>query len=373
MGALLIAAAGELYSAILDDIEAHDYDVFGRRAHVGAWDKLRRLPGIWWNNRRGTRPCLTTTSLSSARVQQDLSLAYCLLQSPLRDRSILIVDRDAKNRNDRTWCYWTAQPTLFAPIVHRSWDRIQFVGEDFASTIDLERLSLRDDSRDRFLPHLPGMLCRASGNVDFVQGTSIGSTMATTGRMCRSASVATAGGGSSIAASGLADLTAGMVATMCSTSISAGWEIETSEPVFDLGGDTARFSHPPAPVDALLLCAAVLEQHALVEYVSLCPDEAAQALRALSRHDPRIDRLSHPGRGARHQSADRSAVPAPPGRHIMAIGAHGGRIKPTSGYAFMRIQHDSAAIVRSLLRLDQPFDVPRTSGATLCAIRCCSI
>jgi phytoene synthase len=49
-GRFAIAAAAGLYRAILDDIEAHDYDVFHRRAHVGLWGKLRRLPGIWWNS-----------------------------------------------------------------------------------------------------------------------------------------------------------------------------------------------------------------------------------------------------------------------------------------------------------------------------------
>ncbi len=46
-GRLAIAAAAELYRAILDDIELHEGDVFTRRAHLGAWDKLRRLPRIW--------------------------------------------------------------------------------------------------------------------------------------------------------------------------------------------------------------------------------------------------------------------------------------------------------------------------------------
>lgn len=46
-GRMAVRAAGELYCAILDDIEAHDYDVFGRRAHVSKWGKLRRMPGIW--------------------------------------------------------------------------------------------------------------------------------------------------------------------------------------------------------------------------------------------------------------------------------------------------------------------------------------
>jgi 15-cis-phytoene synthase len=47
-GRFAIAAAAGLYRTILRDIEAHDYDVFHRRAHVGAWGKLRRIPGIWW-------------------------------------------------------------------------------------------------------------------------------------------------------------------------------------------------------------------------------------------------------------------------------------------------------------------------------------
>ncbi len=50
-GRFAVAAASELYRAILDDIEAHDYDVFNRRAHVSAWNKVYRLPGIWWRSR----------------------------------------------------------------------------------------------------------------------------------------------------------------------------------------------------------------------------------------------------------------------------------------------------------------------------------
>ena len=51
-GRFAITAAADLYAAILTDIEAHDYDVFSRRSHVGTWGKLRRLPRIWWQSRR---------------------------------------------------------------------------------------------------------------------------------------------------------------------------------------------------------------------------------------------------------------------------------------------------------------------------------
>lgn len=47
-GRFAIAAAAGLYRAILEDIEAHDYDVFRRRARVGLWGKIRRLPRTWW-------------------------------------------------------------------------------------------------------------------------------------------------------------------------------------------------------------------------------------------------------------------------------------------------------------------------------------
>jgi 15-cis-phytoene synthase len=50
-GRIAIAAAADLYAAILNDIEAHDYDVFSRRAHVNKWGKARRIPALWWNNK----------------------------------------------------------------------------------------------------------------------------------------------------------------------------------------------------------------------------------------------------------------------------------------------------------------------------------
>ncbi len=55
-GRFAIMAAAQLYCAILDDIEAHDYDVFTRRAHLSTWGKLQRLPGIWRFSQRVAAP-----------------------------------------------------------------------------------------------------------------------------------------------------------------------------------------------------------------------------------------------------------------------------------------------------------------------------
>jgi phytoene synthase len=51
-GRFAVAAAAELYRAILENIKAYGGDVFSRRAYVPRWEKLIRLPGIWWRANR---------------------------------------------------------------------------------------------------------------------------------------------------------------------------------------------------------------------------------------------------------------------------------------------------------------------------------
>lgn len=51
-------------------------------------------------------------------------------------------------------------------------------------------------------------------------------------------------------------------------------------------------------------------------------------------------------------------LPRKLGERVLAIGTLGGRVKPSSGYAFLRIQKDSEAIVRSLIQQGHPFDLP---------------
>jgi 15-cis-phytoene synthase len=50
-GRFAIAAAADLYGAILDQIERNQFDVFSQRAHLSALGKVRLLPGIWWRSR----------------------------------------------------------------------------------------------------------------------------------------------------------------------------------------------------------------------------------------------------------------------------------------------------------------------------------
>ena len=77
-----------------------------------------------------------------------LSLACHLVNSPLRDRSILIVHPDTKERNDRTWSYWTRQPGLFDGAVTHAWDSLRFVGNGVETSRAFRRVSLQPGRAD---------------------------------------------------------------------------------------------------------------------------------------------------------------------------------------------------------------------------------
>jgi len=59
-GRFAIAAAAELYSAILTEIEANNYDVFNHRAYTTGGKKLQMLPGIWWRAQTNSYADYTT-------------------------------------------------------------------------------------------------------------------------------------------------------------------------------------------------------------------------------------------------------------------------------------------------------------------------
>ncbi len=66
-----------------------------------------------------------------------LSLAYYLNQSRLRTKKILVIDREQKNKNDRTWCFWEKGESAFESIVHRHWQKVWFHGTNFSEWLNI--------------------------------------------------------------------------------------------------------------------------------------------------------------------------------------------------------------------------------------------
>lgn len=56
-----------------------------------------------------------------------LSLAVRLIQSGCKFERVLIIDKDLKNTNDRTWCFWTEQKNnWFDSLIFKRWQTLVF-------------------------------------------------------------------------------------------------------------------------------------------------------------------------------------------------------------------------------------------------------
>lgn len=49
-----------------------------------------------------------------------------------RDKSILLLDKDVKKTNNRTWCFWEKEEGQFDAIVHKRWNHVYFSGKQFS-------------------------------------------------------------------------------------------------------------------------------------------------------------------------------------------------------------------------------------------------
>jgi lycopene beta-cyclase len=55
-----------------------------------------------------------------------LLLALEMIRSPLRNKKVLLIDKTAKDTNDRTWCFWNDHGFEFDSIIYKEWEKIRF-------------------------------------------------------------------------------------------------------------------------------------------------------------------------------------------------------------------------------------------------------
>jgi lycopene beta-cyclase len=328
-----------------------------------------------------------------------LSLAYHLINSPLRDRSILIVDKDAKQQNDRTWCFWAQQPTLFDKIAYRMWQRLRFTSDDFTREYDLapyhyqmiRGIDFYNFTREKLAQCAKVTFVR--GNIDRVEDGTDQAQVIVDGQAFSGSWVFDSTLPASLRGSVPTDSlparvpAGGNSAPEKAPGISEdavakhqpehyhhlkqhfrGWEIQTDRPFFNPQLPTLfDFRTPQDGHMRFVYTLPFAESRALVEYTLFSASllQADEYDAGLKRYIEGVLKIEH--YAINHVEAGVIPMTDQPfprrlGQRVMSIGTKGGRVKPSTGYAFLRIQRDSAAIVQSLIHHDQPFDLPAQRG-----------
>jgi lycopene beta-cyclase len=292
-----------------------------------------------------------------------LSLAYQLVNSPLADRSILIIDQVAKTKNDRTLSFWTDQPTPYDEIVYKSWNKIRFVSDDFARDIELGDYSYKTIRGIDFYQFVQEKLALLP-NVTFLKGRVEAVEDSKEGAYVRLEEQQYFG--QWVFDSRLKPSTfkhRPELGKQVLRQYFKGWIIETPTNTFDDKSATLFDFRVPQNDDMRFFYVLPFsEREALIEYVGLEHTDYDAIMETYVQNVLNIKNYAvKPIEGGAIMLTDRR-FKRRQGRHIMTIGSAGGMIKPSSGYAFTRILKDTTAIVNSLVTHGHPFKVP---GANL--------
>lgn len=295
-----------------------------------------------------------------------LSLAYAMVEGPFADRSILVVDPEEKGENDRTWCYWTKSRDPIASSVSRTWKRLRFASSSWSHDFDLGEYRYSMVRGDDFYRVVLDRL-EAHPTVEFERGRVLEIDAANETAEVVTDRRTVRGKWVFDSRFDPADYEHRTGPHHYLKQHFVGWTIEAADPVFDPDTPTLFDFRTPQHGAMRFLYVLPLSRHrALVEYTlfsaELLPEEAyARSIEAYLTHvlGLREYRVIDRERGVIPMT-DRPVARREDAR-TLAIGTRGGLVKPSTGYAFLRTQHDTRRIIDSLARHGHPFDLPKTS------------
>ncbi|AYA37786.1 Lycopene cyclase [Hymenobacter oligotrophus] len=285
-----------------------------------------------------------------------LSLAYYISQETrLRHKRVLLLEPEAKNQNDRTWSFWTDRPTPYDAVLAAEWRQLAFRSPQIDVVLPLRRhryCTLRGLDFYRFVQQAlgtrPGQFTLVQASVEQLENTPTGVVAHTS--------------------AGSFSARLGFDSRPPKPELRAdkrylwqhfvGWEVETDYDAFDTSTPVFMdFRVPQHHECRFVYVLPFSPRRALVEYTlfsgTLLPQaEYEQPLRQyLSSH------LG--GRPYRVAETEAGAIPMTDhpfeprsGAHVVHLGTRGGRVKASTGYAFLRMQQHAARLTEALANHD---------------------
>lgn len=295
-----------------------------------------------------------------------LSLAIHLIHSKkFAHKKILLIDKDEKQKNDRTWCFWEKEEGLFEPVVYRSYEKTWIHGNrNFSRLLDLSPYRYKLIRGIDFYEYSLDII-RQHSNFKIITG-EIGSLNSEHGKTwveCNGVEYHA----DFIFNSILFEKPVLKNKEYWLLQHFKGWIIETSEPRFTAGEATLMdFRVPQKYGTSFIYIMPFSATRALIEYTLF-----TEELLGISQYDDALKAyLDKYVPGAYNILEEESGVipmtnhrfPAVKG-NIINIGTAGGQTKGSSGYTFRFIQKHAARLTESLAKKNNPFIAMPTGPA----------
>lgn len=85
------------------------------------------------------------------------------------DKKILLIDKERKIKNDRTWCFWEKDDGFFENVVYKTWSKLSFFSDQFSETMDISPYEYKMIRGIDFYSYCFSEIAKNS-NIDIVYG-----------------------------------------------------------------------------------------------------------------------------------------------------------------------------------------------------------
>jgi lycopene beta-cyclase len=287
-----------------------------------------------------------------------LSLLMQMIRSgKFRDKKILLVDREGKQSNDRTWCFWEKETGPFEEIVYHSWDTVWFHDEGFSKELLLAPYSYKLIRGIDFYKYCFETISRhphihfQRAGIEKLHSDANETYVIADGIKIHAKYIFN---------SILFEKPALRKRDYYLLQHFKGWIIETTKPVFDPAKATLMdFRVNQERGTTFVYVMPFSETKALVEYTLFTKQLIAEHLYETGLRSY-IDQFIQPGGSYTIAEEEYGIIPMTNYRfpanenNIVHIGTAGGQTKPSSGYTFRFIQKHVAAIVQQLIAGQTP-------------------
>jgi len=291
-----------------------------------------------------------------------LSVALHLAKLGPASASILIIDQDIKTTNDRTWCFWHDDAlSVSRSVISKSWSNLSFHSGTYSTqssispfTYSMVRSADWYEHMHRQLADFPQVSYQRA-RIEEIDEDLLGPFVLADSKIIRGRTI--------LNSCKPAPVQPAQSPTYHLWQHFKGWWIETSEDTFD--PDTARlmdFRTRQKGSSRFFYILPLTPRKALVEYTVFSKELLESGAYDKAFHEY-MDR-EFPGMTYTVQEEETGKIPMTnrsfnryTQANIINIGTVGGAVKPTTGYAFLRILAESKQVAQKLVRGERVTEV----------------